>query len=1078
MKLNNKGDFVITNYQREKAFSSFLPGIAGKMGVPVWAFYVNRGQGIAGFGIKDKDQSIMEFNPANKAYQLTPLKGFRTFIKFIGRGLVYEPFSGTNLQSEKDVKTEMMISPHTLTLKEVNNNLGLEIRVKYFTLPGESFGALVRRVYVRNLASNIQKVEILDGLPELIPAGISNQALKDVSQTMSAWCQVDNLEERVPFFRLRASAEDTPEVRKMVAGHFYLSYYADEQGNKLIQPLVDPEVIFAEDKSFFQPLNFYQKRLASYQGKQLLENRYPAAMSAVVKELKQGEEFVLNSLYGHTDTRDKLIVIKERVLRSGYLAVKEKENRELHNYYLDYIFTVSNHPRFDQYCRQTYLDNILRGGFPVEVGNHIYHLYSRKHGDLERDYNFFQLEPNYFSQGNGNYRDVNQNRRCDNFFNPGVKEANIKVFANLIQADGFNPLVIKGLVFSLKGHTKDEILAMVTSNRELLAERLEGEFTPGSLAMFITNNKIELDRPLEKFIDCVLKKAGSRVLAEHGEGFWIDHWTYLLDLIENYLAVYPEKVDDLLVNDDTYTFYDNYVQVQPRREKYVLTDSGPRQLGAVKVDEEKKKMIARRDYKPNQLWTERGEGDVFATNLLVKLLTIVVNKLSSLDPQGIGLEMEANKPGWYDALNGLPGIFGSSTPETMELYRLVNFLIDMVKELEPEIKLPEEIYHFIKGLHQALLFWQEEGDDQDYWQEATGLREDYRRQVFPGFTGKLREMSVDELLAFLHAGQEKLTEAIKKAYDQDSGLYHTYYYYLPEDIEEREGLSPEGYPYISVKSFKQQILPPFLEGQVRAMKVIKEEERAQKLHRSVCESELYDQKLKMFRLNGDLSAMPDDIGRARAFSPGWLENGSIWLHMEYKYLLELLKKGLYEEFYQILRDVLIPFQDPARYGRSILENSSFIMSSLNPDTENQGRGFIARLSGSTAEFIHIWSLLVFGPHPFKYSDGELIFNPQPALEADFFTGEEREVTIQWSEREKKTLVIPAHSFAYRLLGHTIVIYHNPEKKNTFGNGRARIKEFVLTIKDQEVNISGELIAGEYAEMLRKGEVDQLDVYLS
>ena len=34
-------------------------------------------------------------------------------------------------------------------------------------------------------------------------------------------------------------------------------------------------------------------------------------------------------------------------------------------------------------------------------------------GDLERDYNNFQLEQSVFSQGPGNFRDVNQNRRCD-----------------------------------------------------------------------------------------------------------------------------------------------------------------------------------------------------------------------------------------------------------------------------------------------------------------------------------------------------------------------------------------------------------------------------------------------------------------------------------------------------------------------------------------------------------------------------------------------------------------------------------------------------------------------------------------
>ena len=48
------------------------------------------------------------------------------------------------------------------------------------------------------------------------------------------------------------------------------------------------------------------------------------------------------------------------------------------------------------------------GGAP---GAKIYHAFSRIHGDLERDYNNFVIEPSYWSQGPGNSRDVNQNRR-------------------------------------------------------------------------------------------------------------------------------------------------------------------------------------------------------------------------------------------------------------------------------------------------------------------------------------------------------------------------------------------------------------------------------------------------------------------------------------------------------------------------------------------------------------------------------------------------------------------------------------------------------------------------------------------
>jgi hypothetical protein len=96
MNLNfESGRLVIEDYGALPPFASFLPGIAGPMGIPTWVFYVNRGQAIADFGAESKDKPVMEFQPANKAYQTTPFTGFRTFIKIRREGSVdyYEPFS-------------------------------------------------------------------------------------------------------------------------------------------------------------------------------------------------------------------------------------------------------------------------------------------------------------------------------------------------------------------------------------------------------------------------------------------------------------------------------------------------------------------------------------------------------------------------------------------------------------------------------------------------------------------------------------------------------------------------------------------------------------------------------------------------------------------------------------------------------------------------------------------------------------------------------------------------------------------------------------------------------------------------
>src|SRR5262249_3387932 len=140
--------------------------------------------------------------------------------------------------------------------------------------------------------------------------------------------------------------------------------------------------------------------------------------------------------------------------------------------------------------------------------------------------------------------------------------------------------------------------------------------------------------------------------------------------------------------------------------------------------------------------------------------------------------------------------------------------------------------------------------------------------------------------------------------------------------------------------WKQHRLVSFLEGAVHAFKGATPSE-AKRLHQAVRRSPLFDRKLELYKLNAPLENESTEIGRIRVFSPGWLENESVFLHMHYKYLLELLKSGLSDEFEKEIAHGLVCFQDPKIYGRSIFENSSFIASSSFPDKSIQGKGFVA-----------------------------------------------------------------------------------------------------------------------------------------
>jgi hypothetical protein len=244
----NEEQFVIDNYLDKSTFSNFLPGLAGKRGIPLWAFYVNRGQGISGFGIQDKNHPIMEFTPANKAYESVGQIGFRTFIKV--DGVYYEPFlpNSGNLH-------RMRIERTSFSIEEINEVLGLKIEVKYFGLPNENIGALVRKVIVSNISSKSLSIELLDGIAEILPAGVRNQEFKAISNLLSSWMDVDDLQNQFAFYKLRSSTGDHSEVTKIVSGN-YLFGVVDKQ---LVKPIVDQELVFGFDSLKRTAANFIKK---------------------------------------------------------------------------------------------------------------------------------------------------------------------------------------------------------------------------------------------------------------------------------------------------------------------------------------------------------------------------------------------------------------------------------------------------------------------------------------------------------------------------------------------------------------------------------------------------------------------------------------------------------------------------------------------------------------------------------------------------------------------------------------------------------------------------------------------------
>lgn len=168
------GRYLICNYQLKPPFSSFLPGIAGPTGIPAWCYYNNRGQAVCSFGGQDKDHAIMEFSPARESYRNVGRTGFRTFCRING--------SCRELFTEN---CDMHIGGSELEITCAVD--GLEASAVYFGLPGERVAALVRILSVKNSGREAVELELLDGMPELVPYGVDNKSLMEMNNLAQAW---------------------------------------------------------------------------------------------------------------------------------------------------------------------------------------------------------------------------------------------------------------------------------------------------------------------------------------------------------------------------------------------------------------------------------------------------------------------------------------------------------------------------------------------------------------------------------------------------------------------------------------------------------------------------------------------------------------------------------------------------------------------------------------------------------------------------------------------------------------------------------------------------------------------------
>ncbi|WP_343089406.1 hypothetical protein, partial [Methanocalculus natronophilus] len=116
--------------------------------------------------------------------------------------------------------------------------------------------------------------------------------------------------------------------------------------------------------------------------------------------------------------------------------------------------------------------------------------------------------------------------------------------------------------------------------------------------------------------------------------------------------------------------------------------------------------------------------------------------------------MEADKPGWNDAMNGVPGLHGSGVSETIELLRIVEFLSKYPSS--GETTLPIEMKRFFEALNKGHAY-----------KARVKAREDYREAIRFGLSGEMESVDLKTINAYLEDLRRYIKDRLEFLFEEN-----------------------------------------------------------------------------------------------------------------------------------------------------------------------------------------------------------------------------------------------------------------------------------------------------------------------
>jgi hypothetical protein len=756
-------------------------------------------------GRQNADNALFPYYTEDRIHDDSGHTGSRTIIRVQSddRRYLWEPLSpgcgGGSALYRLSRNLFKNVCGNKLVFEENNHDLGLSYR--YTWTFSDRFG-FVKHAEIRNLGDTTVQAEVLDGIENILPWGLS-EAFQNTYSVLGDAYKQNEIDRRngLATFALSSRPGDSPEPSEALRATVCWSS-ARAEAVRLLSSLqlnafrrgevLQPEsrvcgrrgAYFVCDSYCLEPdeardwlivadLDYGLPDVAR------LEQTFREAAMAPSSDLKSqvlddvdAGSRRLTAIVGSADglqlTGDSLgsthhfanvlfNVMRGGVFESGYaICVADLKrhvqgfSRSVYARCTPFLDSLGEEVALDQLCENTRsLDDpdLLR-----LVTEYLPISFSRRHGDPSRPWNKFSINVKHRDGSKildyqGNWRDIFQNWEALSLSFPGFLDGMIARFLNCSTADGYNPYRVTREGYDWEAPDPDD--------------------------------------PWAHF------------------GYWGDHQlVYLLKLLEQSRRYFPMSLQQSL-HARIFVYADVPYDIKPYAD--LLAD--PR--ASIVYNREREAGIRQRIETRglDGLYQPDADGACVRVNLAEKLLVPLLAKVSNFVP-GAGFWMNTQRPEWNDANNALAG-YGASMVTLYYARRYIVFVRELLAGSETQaVRLSVEVADWLAGIAAALDAQRDllEQDSIDDRQRKTvldalgGVAERYRRGLYAkGLGAGSRETPLSDVLDFLETALAWFDHSIGMN-RRAEGLYHAYNVLV-----------------IGAESIGVERLQPMLEGQVAVL---------------------------------------------------------------------------------------------------------------------------------------------------------------------------------------------------------------------------------------------------------------------